>query len=218
MLFFLFILFSISSFVISDVSDFKCRTKDIDNEFAIGDEVTLCLHSYFNKKKIAYKLKVDEYSIITMKEGFKAFVKDEENPESSTIPERSEITESATTSPKEEENKEVLLRRIKYEPNPEKEEKFQDNEGVTSTIDGEVISTIDKNSIFTQNPEENPTTNTNSDIPSTEEIYEDEPGDKTKFVAQIGDKITKYPTVINNDYIIYFYFLKYSYIIELQTM
>ena len=148
--FFLLILFF--QYINSSEDDFKCRTSDINKTIEIGDEVTLCLHSKELGKKIAYKIKADEYTIVTINEGFKHLKPEEQEDES------------------ENENKRYL-RRMLLEPNAEnEEEKFSENDYLTA-----------ENSSTPTEPEE-------------EEIN-DNPDDKSRIVAQIGDIITKYPSV-----------------------
>jgi len=152
--FFLLILFF--QYINSSEDDFKCRTSDINKTIEIGDEVTLCLHSKELGKKIAYKIKADEYTIVTINEGFKHLK-----------PEEQEDT------PKDESENESkrYLRRMLLEPNYEnEEEKFSENDYLTA-----------ENSSTPTEPEE-------------EEIN-DNPDDKSRIVAQIGDIITKYPSV-----------------------
>ena len=152
--FFLLILFF--QYINSSEDDFKCRTSDINKTIEIGDEVTLCLHSKELGKKIAYKIKADEYTIVTINEGFKHLK-----------PEEQEDT------PKDELENESkrYLRRMLLEPNYEnEEEKFSENDYLTA-----------ENSSTPTEPEE-------------EEIN-DNPDDKSRIVAQIGDIITKYPSV-----------------------
>lgn len=152
--FFLLILFF--QYINSSEDDFKCRTSDINKTIEIGDEVTLCLHSKELGKKIAYKIKADEYTIVTINEGFKHLK-----------PEEQEDT------PKDESENESkrYLRRMLLEPNYEnEEEKFSENDYLTA----------EKSSTPTE--------------PEEEEIN-DNPDDKSRIVAQIGDIITKYPSV-----------------------
>ena len=60
--------------LISAQSIYKCKTKDTENKVEIGDEVTLCVHVTESRKKVAFKLKVDEYSVISIKKGFSKIV------------------------------------------------------------------------------------------------------------------------------------------------
>ena len=111
--FFLLILFF--QYINSSEDDFKCRTSDINKTIEIGDEVTLCLHSKELGKKIAYKIKVDEYTIVTINEGFKN-LKPEDTPKDES----------------ENESKRYL-RRMLLEPNYEnEEEKFSENDCLTA--------------------------------------------------------------------------------------
>jgi hypothetical protein len=49
---------------------YKCTPSDTEGEVEIGDEVTLCLHIPEQKKKVVFKLKVDEHSVISIENGF----------------------------------------------------------------------------------------------------------------------------------------------------
>ena len=148
----LFLLFSIFQYINLSLKDFNCRISDINRTIQIGDEVTLCLHSKELKRKVAFKLKVDEYTIVTINDGYEKLRPKEEN-----------------TNNNEAENSNGNIRRLVYDPNnDEKEQQYlEDNEPTTA-----------------------PTTE------PTEEIIIDNPDDRAKIVAQIGDKITQYPGVI----------------------
>ena len=58
------------SFISSDDIVYKCKPSDTEGEVEIGDEVTLCLHVPELKKKVVFKLKVDEHSVISIENGF----------------------------------------------------------------------------------------------------------------------------------------------------
>jgi hypothetical protein len=58
------------SFISSDDIVYKCKTSDTEREVEIGDEVTLCLHVPELKRKVVFKLKVDEHSVISIEKGF----------------------------------------------------------------------------------------------------------------------------------------------------
>jgi hypothetical protein len=147
-----FLLLSIFQYINLSLKDFSCRNSDINRTIEIGDEVTLCLHSKELKRKVAFKLKVDEYTIVTINDGYEKLIPKEEN-----------------TNNNEAENNNRNVRRLVYDPNnDEKEQQYlEDNEPTTA-----------------------PTTE------PTEEIIIDNPDDRAKIVAQIGDKITQYPGVI----------------------
>ena len=179
--FFLIFLIITSSFNYINLEDtslpYKCKNSDINREIEIGDEVTLCIHSIEKNIKIAYKLKVDKYSIITIKNGYDYLTKTQ--GDDSQTP----GTDNAR------------LRNLIYEPNGE-----------------------DKKDIIKENSEEfgaNGLVN-RDEIPILGEGKEKEnEGEKekvAKVIAQIGDKMTKYPSV-SVIFIIFIYFI-FSYIIK----
>ena len=64
------IILLILTFISSDDIIYKCKPSDTEGEVEIGDEVTLCLHIPEQKKKVVFKLKVDEHSVISIENGF----------------------------------------------------------------------------------------------------------------------------------------------------
>ena len=68
------LLFSIST----NNNIYKCKSGDTTKNIEIGDEVTVCLHSLNFHKKVAFKLKVDEYTVISIEDGFSRLVKSKE--------------------------------------------------------------------------------------------------------------------------------------------
>ena len=63
---------------------YKCKSADTEDKVEIEDEVTLCIHIPELKKKVAFKLKVDEYSVISIENGFnKIILPKEENNQNS---------------------------------------------------------------------------------------------------------------------------------------
>ena len=62
------------SYISADNIVLKCKPSDTEGEVEIGDEVTLCLHVPELKKKVAFKLKVDEHSVISIENGFNKIV------------------------------------------------------------------------------------------------------------------------------------------------
>ena len=177
--FFLIFLIIISSFNYINLEDtslpYKCKNSDINREIEIGDEVTLCIHSIEKNIKIAYKLKVDKYSIITIKNGYDYLTKTQGDNSQTPGTDNSR------------------LRNLINEPNGE-----------------------DKKDIIKENSEEfgaNGLVN-RDEIPILGEEKENE-GEKekvAKVIAQIGDKMTKYPSV-SVIFIIFIYFI-FSYIIK----
>ena len=163
------VLISIFHFIKSS-NDYKCKTSDINREIEIGDEVTLCLHSIKNKIKIAYKLKVDEYSIFTIQGGYNTFVKNG-NQEGTRI-----------LNQKEQYN----FRNMISEPNNNKINFLENN--ANNNTDTESPSTNINTTIDSTNQE--------SDNPSNNNTEEIDPSFRSLFIAEIGDKITQYPSVI----------------------
>lgn len=69
---------------ISTITNYKCKEGDTEKNVEIGNEVILCLHSVNLQKKVAFKLKVDEYSVISIEDGFSKLVKSEEGSSNPT--------------------------------------------------------------------------------------------------------------------------------------
>ena len=195
-----FLLLSFFQFINLSKKDFSCRNSDINRKIEIGDEVTLCLHSKELKRKVAFKLKVDEYTIVTISDGYEKLFPEEKN----------------TTNNEQESNNMRYRRRMVYDPNNGEEEQknIEENElttpsppttsapiptpPTTSAPTSSTTSAPTPSTTPAPTPTSNPTTIT--DIPTiepTEEIIIDNPDDRSKIVAQIGDKITQYPGVIN---------------------
>ena len=165
------ILISSFNYISLSADQYKCRQSDINREIEIGDEVTICLHSKEKKQKIAYKLKVDKYSIITIKGGFEAFQPESTNPEQNPSPSEDTNKYRFRNMIKEGNNDEEKILAENQNPNLE--------ETTNPTIELETTQVTDE-----QKEEQNET-----------DIIEENPDDKRKFFAQIGDKMTQYPSV-----------------------
>ena len=179
------LLISSFNYISSSAEEYKCKNEDINREIEIGDEVTICLHSKEKKKKIAYKLKVDKYSIITIEGGYNAF--------------QPENTNSQQTRTLSDDSKNYRFRNMIKEP---------DNN------EGEAIPTTSitepKTTTISHKTSEVSTTQVTE--PDSSEIVEN-PIDKAKFVAQIGNIITQYPSVSLFKYLFFnYFFYLYSYI------
>jgi hypothetical protein len=173
----LFLLFSIFQYINLSLKDFNCRYSDINRTIQIGDEVTLCLHSKELKRKVAFKLKVDEYTIVTINDGFEKLIPKETNNKANN---------------EQENNNRRYRRRMVYDPNNDEEgqkniENIGENETITSSPAPAPETTSAPTTEITDAPTSEP----------TEETIVDNPNDRAKIVAQIGDKITQYPGVIN---------------------
>ena len=166
---------------------YKCKPEDSEKEVEIGDEVTLCIHTIELQKKVAFKIKVDEYSIISIKDAFTKIV-----------------------LPKEDGTKNSG-RRLESSRNLKYESIYEDDPDNPSTPDtsSEAPSTPDTSSEAPSTPD------TSSQEPSTPDTYTPSeepstPSDQTEveeqeeFITQIGNVKNKYPNVML--YIFYFFF------------
>lgn len=183
-----FFLLIISFLIISLVeSEFNCKKEDIDREIEIGDIVTLCIHSREKDTKVAYKLKVDEYSIITILGGYGNLTQNIKNNNVNSQPNQNNVEENNSR-----------YRRMKYESIGE-----GNNKEIPKQVD-DVGANIEESStpLITNSITNNPGVSDITDIinitnivePSDEDLYD--PADKSRFLVQIGGIMTKYPSVI----------------------
>ena len=183
-----FFLLIISFLIISLVeSEFNCKKEDIDREIEIGDMVTLCIHSREKDTKVAYKLKVDEYSIITILGGYGNLTQNIKNNNVNSQPNQNNVEENNSR-----------YRRMKYESIGE-----GNNKEIPKQVD-DAGANIEESStpLITNSITNNPGVSDITDIsnitdivePSDEDLYD--PADKSRFLVQIGGIMTKYPSVI----------------------
>ena len=188
---------------------FKCKKEDVNREIEIGDEVTLCIHSKELNQKIAYKLKVDKYSIITIKGGFEKLIPNMPDEDS-----KSKETDS------------MRLRNLIYDSNVEDkrdnlgekgENKDKENNEETLFDDNE---NNDDSRLLTIEEEKKEEEEEEKEKEKEGEGEEDEKGEEeeekdenvAKVIAQIGDKMTQYPSV-SVIFIIFIYFI-FRYIVK----
>ena len=188
---------------------FKCKKEDVNREIEIGDEVTLCIHSKELNQKIAYKLKVDKYSIITIKGGFEKLIPNMPDEDS-----KSKETDS------------IRLRNLIYDSNVEDkrdnlgekgENKDKENNEETLFDDNE---NNDDSRLLTLEEEKEEEEEKEKEKEGEGEGEEDEKGEEeeekdenvAKVIAQIGDKMTQYPSV-SVIFIIFIYFI-FRYIVK----
>ena len=169
-----FFLLIISFLIISLVeSEYNCKKEDKDREIEIGDIVTLCIHSREKDTKVAYKLKVDEYSIITILGGYGNLTQNIKNNNVNSQPNQNNVEENNSR-----------YRRMKYESIGEGNNKEIPKQVDDAGANIEESSTPLITNSITNNPVE----------PSDEDLYD--PADKSRFLVQIGGIMTKYPSVI----------------------
>ena len=186
-----FFLLIISFLIISLVeSEFNCKKEDIDREIEIGDIVTLCIHSREQDTKVAYKLKVDEYSIITILGGYGNLTQNIKNNNVNSQPNQNYVEENNSR-----------YRRMKYESIGEGNNKEIPKQVDDAGANIEESSTPLITNSITNNPGVSDITDitditniTNIVEPSDEDLYD--PADKSRFLVQIGGIMTKYPSVI----------------------
>ena len=193
----------------SNDDKFKCKKEDVNREIEIGDEVTLCIHSKELNQKIAYKLKVDKYSIITIKGGFEKLIPNMPDEDS-----KSKETDS------------MRLRNLIYDSNVEDkrdnlgekgENKDKENNEETLFDDNE---NNDDSRLLTLEEEKKEEEEEENEKEKEGEGEEDEKGEEeeekdenvAKVIAQIGDKMTQYPSV-SVIFIIFIYFI-FRYIVK----
>ena len=154
-----------------------------------GRIITLCIHAVNLARKVVFKIKVDDYSVISIKEGFKKIV-------------------NAIGKDSETEN-ETNMRRLDYrnlvknDPqtiNDLKNEEISNN--LPSDIEPQQPNTpySETTNILTNEVSNTPTTNPTTNI-KDDETQSDNSSDeiteeiKEEFIGQIGNIRTKFPTV-----------------------
>ena len=176
--------------LISTNNIYSCKPKDTEKKVEIGNDVTLCIHAVNLARKVAFKIKVDDYSVISIKEGFKKIVnaigKDSET-ENETNMRRLDYRNLVKNDPQtiNDLKNEEISNNLPSDIEPQQPSNTPYSE-TTNILTNEVSNT----------PTTNPTTNikdyeTQSDN-SSDEITEEI---KEEFIGQIGNIRTKFPTV-----------------------
>ena len=190
---------------------FKCKKEDVNREIEIGDEVTLCIHSKELNQKIAYKLKVDKYSIITIKGGFEKLIpnmpdEDSKSKETDSIRLRNLIYDSNV-----EDKRDNLGEKGENKDKENNEETlFDDNEN----NDDSRLLTLEEEEKEEEEEEKEKEGEGEGEGEEDEKGEEEEEKDENvaKVIAQIGDKMTQYPSV-SVIFIIFIYFI-FRYIVK----
>ena len=187
---------------------FKCKKEDVNREIEIGDEVTLCIHSKELNQKIAYKLKVDKYSIITIKGGFEKLIpnmpdEDSKSKETDSMRLRNLIYDSNV-----EDKRDNLGEKGENKDKENNEETlFDDNE---NNDDFRLLTLEEEKKEEEEEKEKEGEGEGEEDEKGEEEEEKDE--NVAKVIAQIGDKMTQYPSV-SVIFIIFIYFI-FRYIVK----
>lgn len=217
------------SIISSDNNIYVCKTKDTEKKIEIGNDVTLCIHAVNLARKVAFKIKVDDYSVISIKDGFLNIINSIDKKDSETEKE---------TNTRRLDNRNLLKENylgingsssneISNDTFPE--DSSIKSEGFPTDLSTEGSSNIASNEITniltseTTNISYQETTNIPTDISSiipssestniqTEETQSDNTSEevieeiKEEFIGQIGNIRTKFPTVRNINNIFLFYF------------
>lgn len=176
--------------LISTNNIYTCKPKDTEKKVEIGNDVTLCIHAVNLARKVVFKIKVDEYNVISIKEGFKKIV-------------------NAIGKDSETEN-ETNMRRLDYRnlvKNDPQTINDLKNEEISNNLPSDIAPQQPSNTPYSETtniltnevsntPTTNPTTNIKDDETqsdnSSDEITEEI---KEEFIGQIGNIRTKFPTV-----------------------
>ena len=176
--------------LISTNNIYSCKPKDTEKKVEIGNDVTLCIHAVNLARKVVFKIKVDDYSVISIKEGFKKIV-------------------NAIGKDSETEN-ETNMRRLDYRnlvKNDPQTINDLKNEEISNNLPSDIAPQQPSNTPYSETtniltnevsntPTTNPTTNIKDDETqsdnSSDEITEEI---KEEFIGQIGNIRTKFPTV-----------------------
>ena len=176
--------------LISTNNIYTCKPKDTEKKVEIGNDVTLCIHAVNLARKVVFKIKVDDYSVISIKEGFKKIV-------------------NAIGKDSETEN-ETNMRRLDYRnlvKNDPQTINDLKNEEISNNLPSDIAPQQPSNTPYSETtniltnevsntPTTNPTTNIKDDETqsdnSSDEITEEI---KEEFIGQIGNIRTKFPTV-----------------------
>ena len=211
---FLFLL----SIISTENNIYVCKPKDTEKKIEIGNDVTLCIHSVNLARKVAFKIKVDDYSVISIKDGFKKIInsinKNSETEEGTNIrrlDNRNLLKEndvqmnngsssnktSNDTSPEDTSTKTEVP--LSYQPTeipiniPSTEIIDLTTEASTNIPSTEIIDLItEETSNIPSNETTNIQTDENQNDNTTDEIIEEI---KEEFIGQIGKIRTKFPNV-----------------------
>jgi hypothetical protein len=169
-------------------SAYACKPSDTQKSVEIGNEVTLCLHARTLGKKVAFKIKVDDYSVISIEEGFSKLITSE-NSGSRRLDARNLIKEG------EDDPGESSAQTSGDSTTPPTETPTTPPTETPTTPPTETPTTPPTEAPTTPPTEAptNPPTEVSKTNPYDGEVNE---GIKEEFIAQIGNVRTKYPTVI----------------------
>ena len=117
------ILFISISLISAEDEKYKCKAEDSQKEVEIGDMIRLCLHIPDIDRKAVFKIEVDEYSVISIKNGYESLVAQKESSTNlNNQAEKGHVTRN-------------LLKEGTEEETEEENKKEEETEGDTSSDD-----------------------------------------------------------------------------------
>ena len=192
----IFLFLFLLSLISTNNNVYRCKPNDTEKKIEIGNDVTLCIHAVNLARKVVFKIKVDDYSVISINDGF------------------SNIVNSINSETEKETNVRRLDNRNLLKENDLQVNGSSSNETSNeSSYSSEEISHILSNEITTQQPSNipyietsyivtniiptnTPTTNIQADETQSDNSSDDITEEiKEEFIGQIGNVRTKFPTV-----------------------
>ena len=185
---------------------YVCKPKDTEKKIEIGNDVTLCIHAVNLDRKVAFKIKVDDYSVISIKDGFLGILNSlEKETNIRRLDYRNLVKEN------ELQINGSSLNEISNDIYPEDSKTNSQESSIIHSNEASNISSLDSTNESSNIPSQETTnlpTDTSSIIPSsetnmiqTDEAQSDDTSDEIKeeikeeFIGQIGNIRTKFPTV-----------------------
>lgn len=189
---------------------YVCKPKDTEKKIEIGNDVTLCIHAVNLDRKVAFKIKVDDYSVISIKDGFLGILNSlEKETNIRRLDYRNLVKEN------ELQINGSSLNEISNDIYPEDSNTNSEESSTIHSNEASNISSLDTTNMITNESSNIPSqettnlpTDTSSIIPSsetniiqTDEAQSDDTSNeiieeiKEEFIGQIGNIRTKFPTV-----------------------
>ena len=129
------ILFISISLISAEDEKYKCKAEDSQKEVEIGDMIRLCLHIPDIDRKAVFKIEVDEYSVISIKNGYESLIAEKESSTKLNNPsEEGHLTRNLLKEGTEEET-ETETEEMTEEENEEENKNEEETEGDTSSDD-----------------------------------------------------------------------------------
>ena len=190
----IFLFLFLLSLISTNNNIYRCKPNDTEKKIEIGNDVTLCIHAVNLARKVVFKIKVDDYSVISINNGFSNIV-NSINKDSETEKE---------TEVRRLDNRNLLKENdLQVNGSSSNETEISYSSEETSNILSNEITTEQSSNIpFSEttniltNGINIPTTNMQTDEPQSDNSSDDITEEiKEEFIGQIGNIRTKFPTV-----------------------